>query len=122
MGLRGSMKTSTAPATNAVIEQDVQAMAEDLRHTLAPLSGTTLLVTGGSGFLCSYLLETVAYLNDAVWQRPCRVLSVDNLRSGIAGRVAHLADRQDFRFLDHDVSQPLDPQEHVDWIIHGAGI
>src|SRR5262249_15958041 len=74
------------------------------------------------GFLCSYLLETVAYLNDTAWQRPCRLISVDNLRSGIAARVAHLAERRDFRFLDHDVSQPLDPAERVDWIIHGAGI
>ena len=67
-----------------------------------------MLVTGGSGFLCSYLLETVAYLNDTACEQPCRVISVDNLRSGVAGRVAHLADRPDFRFLSHDVSQPLD--------------
>jgi UDP-glucuronate decarboxylase len=116
------MTTTAIQTSNRIIHEDVKAIAQDLRHTLAPLAGTTLLVTGGSGFLCSYLLETVAYLNDTAWQRPCRLISVDNLRSGIAARVAHLAERRDFRFLDHDVSQPLDPAERVDWIIHGAGI
>jgi hypothetical protein len=115
------MKTATIAASSAVIREDVQAIAEDLRHTLAPLAGSTLLVTGGSGFLCSYLLETVAYLNDSRLQHPCRLISVDNLRSGVAERVAHLADRRDFRFLSHDVSQPLELDEPVDWIIHGAG-
>ena len=116
------MRTSTIQPANAVIHEDIYAIAKDLRHTLAPLAGSTLLVTGGSGFLCSYLLETVAYLNDTAWRHPCRLISVDNLRSGVAGRVAHLADRPDFRFLSHDVSQPLDLDEPVDWIIHGAGI
>ena len=97
-------------------------MAEQMGRTVAGLEGTTLLVTGGSGFLCSFLLDSVAYLNDHCFARPCRAISVDNLRSGVADRVAHLADRPDFRFVSHDVSQPLDLGEPVDWIIHGAGI
>lgn len=109
-------------AANQVIREDVEAIAAELADVLAPLSGTTLLVTGGSGFLCSYLLDTVAWLNDSVLQAPCRVISVDNLRSGVAARVAHLADRPDFHFLSHDVSQPLHLDRPVDWILHGAGI
>jgi len=107
---------------NEIIQADVAAVCEELAGTLQPLSGTTLLVTGGSGFLCSYLLDTVAYLNDHVLSAPCRVISVDNLRSGIADRVAHLARRKDFHFINRDVSQPLHLEERVDWIIHGAGI
>ena len=90
--------------------------------SVAALEGTTLLLTGGSGFLCSYLLDSVAYLNDHCFARPCRVISLDNLRSGVAGRVAHLLDRPDFRFVTHDVAQPFAPGEAVDWILHGAGI
>jgi UDP-glucuronate decarboxylase len=107
---------------NPIIEADVEAIGRELVDTVRSLSGTTLLVTGGSGFLCSYLLDTVAYLNDHVLDQPCRVISVDNLRSGVADRVAHLSRRKEFRFVDHDVSTPFDPGEHVHWIIHGAGI
>lgn len=108
--------------SNYIIEQDAQAISKDMAGTLQALSGSTLLVTGGSGFLCSYLLETVAYLNDHVFSTPCRLISIDNLRSGISERTAHLVDRPDFRFVNHDVSQKLDLGEPVDYIVHGAGI
>jgi UDP-glucuronate decarboxylase len=107
---------------NPVIEADAGAICRELGGILNRLSGTTLLVTGGSGFLCSYLLESVAHLNDNVFAKPCRVISIDNLRSGVAERTAHLAGRRDFHFVAHDVSQPLSLSEHVDWIVHGAGI
>ena len=107
---------------NPIIELDAKTISEELSGPLSRLAGTTLLVTGGSGFLCSYLLETVAYLNDHVLSSPCRVISIDNLRSGIAERIAHLEGRPAFRFVNHDVSKPLELGERVDWIIHGAGI
>ncbi len=107
---------------NEVIASDVEAICSELASTLKPLSGSTLLVTGGSGFLCSYLLDTVAYLNDRVFSQPCRLISVDNLRSGVAERLEHLAKRPDFLFLNRDVSQPFELDESVDWIVHGAGI
>jgi dTDP-glucose 4,6-dehydratase/UDP-glucuronate decarboxylase len=115
------MPSATAVA-NQVIRADIQAISEELGQVLAPLAGATLLVTGGSGFLCSYLLETIAWLNETVWDHPCRVISLDNLRTGVASRVAHLAGRPEFRFVNHDVSEPLHLGEPVQWIVHGAGI
>lgn len=109
-------------APNEIIHQDVENICEALAGALLPLAGTTLLVTGGSGFVCSYLLDTVAYLNDRAFAEPCRVISVDNLRTGIPRRVQHLVGRPEFRFVDHDVSELLALGESVHWIIHGAGI
>jgi len=113
---------STLLAPNGVVQDDVRSIAEELGGTLAPLSGSTIFITGGSGFLCSYFLETIAWLNENAWRSPCRVITADNLRSGVAERVAHLAARPDFRFIAHDVSQPFSIDEPVEWIIHGAGI
>lgn len=106
----------------SVVREDIKSIAEELEPALRPLADTTLLVTGGSGFLCSYFLETVAYLNDEAWERPCRLICVDNLKSGSVQRIAHLISRNDFRFIEHDVSHPLNVDGHVDWIIHGASI
>ena len=113
---------STLPALNSVVHEDVRVVGEELRDVLAPLAGSTALITGGSGFLCSYFLETIAWLNDTAWRSPCRVITVDNLRSGLPERVGHLAGRPDFQFITHDVSRPLSIDEPVEWIIHGAGI
>jgi dTDP-glucose 4,6-dehydratase/UDP-glucuronate decarboxylase len=107
---------------NEVIQEDVGAIAAELGASLAALAGTTLLVTGGSGFLASYLLDSVAWFNDHLPATPCRLISIDNLRSGKAERIAYLAARPEFRFVEADVAQPFDLGEPVDWIVHAAGI
>src|ERR1051326_5283998 len=99
------MTSSTVSTANKIIGEDVRLIGEALSAQVDVLAGTTILVTGGSGFLCSYVLDTLAYLNDNVLHPQCRVVSVDNLRSGVADRVAHLARRPDFSFVNGDVSQ-----------------
>lgn len=113
---------STATRSDLVIREDARLITEELSRQIASLAGSTILVTGGSGFLCSYFLETVAYANEALLRPPCRVISVDNLSTGVAERVAGLADRPEFRFITHDISEPLEIHEPVHWVIHGAGI
>jgi len=105
-----------------VIREDAAAVGDELHAALRPMAGGTLLVTGGSGFLCSYLLDTVAYLNDRYWRPGCRMICVDNLQSGLPTRIAHLSNRPDFRFVRHDVAQPLELGEPVHWLVHGASI
>jgi len=119
-GLNGD-NVSKAQSTSIVAE-DIAAILQELRDRLQILRGTTLLVSGASGFLCSYFLETIAALNEMEPNPPCRVLAVDNLRTGVSERPAHLQGRKEFRFLQHDVSLPLELDEEVDWIIHGASI
>ncbi len=109
-------------APTSIIREDIEGVGRALEPVLRPLAGTTLLVTGGSGFLCSYFLDVVACLNDAAWRQPCRLLCVDNLRTGVPDRLAHLVGRPDFRLIEHDIATPLQVGEDVHWIIHGASI
>ncbi len=122
LAVNSRMSVSSKPVQNFVIREDVRRIIANVSSALSQLQGTTLLVTGGGGFLCSYFLDTVACLNDEVLRTPCHAISVDNLRTGTRNRVAHLAARSDFTFIEHDVSTPLSLPRHVDWIIHGAGI
>ena len=71
------------PPQNHIIQEDVRILCGELESVLRPLAGSTLLITGGSGFLGSYLLDTIAYANDHVFDKPCRVITVDNLQSGV---------------------------------------
>jgi dTDP-glucose 4,6-dehydratase/UDP-glucuronate decarboxylase len=109
---------------NSVIQEDIEIILADLGEKLEALAGTTLLVTGGSGFLCSYFLDTVAALNDRGLSPRCRLIAIDNFKTGLPERIAHLSGRPDIQFIQHDVSQPLPyaGEMGVDWIIHGAGI
>jgi dTDP-glucose 4,6-dehydratase len=71
------------------------------------------VVTGGAGFLGSYLCERL--IADG-WH----VLCVDNLLTGSPANLAHLEGNHAFRFLRHDVSQPLHLEDPVDAVLHFA--
>ncbi len=59
-----------------------------------------ILVTGGAGFLGSFLCERLLARGD-------EVLCVDNLFTGTRANIAHLLDHPGFEFLRHDVTFPL---------------
>lgn len=115
-----------APADTArltrVVAEDVADVCSRARPTLERFAGATVLVAGGAGFLPSYLVDALAHANSTVLPDPCRILCLDNLATGLRGRLAHLADRRDVVFVQHDLTQPYDPGERVDYIVHGASI
>ncbi|MQX36373.1 UDP-glucuronic acid decarboxylase family protein [Roseospira navarrensis] len=70
-----------------------------------------VLVTGGAGFLGSFLCERL--LADGH-----EVLCADNLYTGRRNNIRHLLDDHNFEFLRHDVTFPL--YVEVDWIFNLA--
>jgi dTDP-glucose 4,6-dehydratase len=60
--------------------------------------GPTILVTGGAGFLGSHLCDRLLAEGFAV-------IAMDNLCTGSTDNVAHLAGRDDFSFICHDVTE-----------------
>jgi dTDP-glucose 4,6-dehydratase/UDP-glucuronate decarboxylase len=104
------------------IREDAKLITGDLAQLLPALAGSTLLVTGAQGFLCSYIVDAVAHYNDVSRKPPCRIIVVDNLSSSQGERLAHLTNRRDVVFLQHDVARPLVLDEPLHWIVHGASI
>lgn len=106
----------------SVIREDAQLVAQRFGEQLRPLAGSTVLLTGASGFLGSYLLDVLAGLNRHAGWAPCRIIAVDNLQVGLPDRVRHLADEPGVEFRTHDVTTPLTLKSPVDWIVHAASI
>lgn len=107
---------------SGVVEEDMRDLLADLAGVLPRFAGTTILVSGAGGFLMSYIVETLLAWNALDIGPPCRVIALDNFKTGVPERLAHLGGRGHFRILRHDVSHPLDLGEAVDWIVHGASI
>jgi len=107
---------------NPVIAEDSQIIADRLGGHLSDLSGKTILVTGTSGFLCSYLVDIFVGMNERALEKPLRIIAVDNNVRGTKDRLAHLAEDKNVRMIEHDVTQPMDLRDSVDYIIHGASI
>jgi UDP-glucuronate decarboxylase len=112
----------TLVAGRSVIDEDVERILVDLPEPERHFAGATVLVTGAAGFLCSYLVETIAALNAGGLKPACRVIAVDNLITGASGRLGHLLGRPDVQFVKADITQPLALSGGVDWIVHGASI
>ncbi len=72
----------------------------------------TVLITGGAGFLGSHLAGN---LLDA----GARVIVVDNLLTGDVRNIDGFLER-DFMFIRHDVTQHINVDERIDFVLHFA--
>jgi len=90
---------------------------EELRSRLqgagVSFEGMRVLVTGGAGFLGSWICEYLL-------QDGARVTCLDNFASGLKGNVEHLMRRENFRLVEHDVSKPIELGERFDLVMHLA--
>ena len=71
-----------------------------------------VVITGAAGFIGSHLAE-------ALLDRGYAVVGIDNLLTGSMSNVAHLRDR-DFEFIKHDVTNYIDVDGPVDFVLHWA--
>jgi len=104
---------------NKIIKEDVETIAKGIASDADKLSGKTLVITGGAGFLGNYFNLTFDFLNKNVLKEPCKVISIDNF---ITGLKYQLEESPTFKPIRHDIKIPLKIEEEVDYVIHAAGI
>lgn len=69
----------------------------------------TVLVAGGAGFIGSHLCDTLL-------QRGSTVICLDNLFTGSIDNIRPLLNHPNFRFIEHDVRDPIEIEEGIDRI------
>ncbi len=72
-----------------------------------------IVITGGAGFLGSHLCDK--FINEGM-----EVICIDNLLTGNSANIEHLFGRDDFMFLQHDVTNYIHVPGRVDYILHFA--
>jgi dTDP-glucose 4,6-dehydratase len=71
-----------------------------------------VVITGAAGFIGSHLAETLL-------DRDYAVIGIDNLLTGDTANISHLANR-DFAFIKHDVTNYINIDGPVDFVLHWA--
>jgi dTDP-glucose 4,6-dehydratase len=71
-----------------------------------------VVITGAAGFIGSHLAETLL-------DRGYAVVGIDNLLTGDLANIAHLTGR-DFLFVKHDVTNYINVDGDVDFVLHWA--
>lgn len=105
-----------------IIEEDIKGIVKRIKREAKQLEGKTLLISGGAGFLGSYIISVIHKLNKKVFKKPCRVISIDNFITGKKRRIVEEIKDKNFVFIEADVTKPLLINDKVDYIIHAAGL
>ena len=104
-----------------MFQTDIKEIAFGLKDISEKLSGKTILITGGRGFLGRYFIETFNFLNKNILNKPLKTIALDNLiTSGAAG--SEIPSYENVKFINHNVIYPFKTEEKLDFIIHAAGI
>jgi UDP-glucuronate decarboxylase len=93
--------------------REVKEVVVNLYDISEKVGGKTVLVTGGAGFLGSWLCNVLAELK-------ANVICLDNLASGLESNISDLLHKDNFTFIKHDITQPIFFDEDMDVVLHLA--
>jgi len=96
-----------------VVEEDVDSLVGSLNEQGISFEGQSVLVTGGAGFLGSWICDVLV-------KQGTHVICVDNFSSGRRENIRHLTGLENFKLVEHDISQPLFFDEKIDVVMHLA--
>jgi len=107
------------PRAVDLVREDCLAAIGDGAHLLAPLRNDTIVITGGTGFVGTWLAEMIACLNDR-HQFNTRIVLVSRSADHFKATRAHLANRKDIALLKSDVRHLMELPRETAWLIHAA--
>jgi len=105
--------------TNTIIKEDIDLI---FRAGIAwdQFANKTILISGASGFIASYMVETLLYLNEKLTRQNTKVIALVRNMEKAKVRFIEYTDRSDLILLVQDVSDDIAIDEQIDFIIHAA--
>jgi UDP-glucuronate decarboxylase len=113
------MNEQTKVRRNPILLSDLISIANEYQVPWHHLKDKTVLITGASGFLAAYMVETMLYLNDALGLNIVIIGLVRNQESFNQRFISYL-NRPDLKCLVDNICSPLKKNEKIDFIIHAA--
>ena len=95
------------------ITKEIIGIIKNLDRANISFEDKRVLITGGAGFLGSWICDVLV-------SQDARVTCIDNFASGHPDNIAGLLGDENFSFIRHDISTPINLEEHLDLVIHMA--
>jgi len=102
-----------------IIEEDIIDIVSEFRGGLKGLEGKTLFITGGNGFLPSYLVDTINLFNREI-TKPIKMVIMNKNYITEKSRLSHLRDNSNVLFIQGNVGKRFEVVGKPDIIIHAA--
>jgi UDP-glucuronate decarboxylase len=95
------------------MNKEIETIIKNLGDINKSIEDKNILVTGGAGFLGSWMC-------DVLFELGAKVICLDNLVSRLHSNIAHLMNRDNFKLIRHDITKPIFFDEPIDVIMHLA--
>jgi UDP-glucuronate decarboxylase len=82
------------------INKDIEEILNRISKENINFRDNVILVTGGAGFLGSWVCDVLV-------RQGANCICIDNLSSGRFDNISHLMEQDNFRFVNHDISEPI---------------
>ena len=94
-----------------MVTDNIQMITDNL--TNCDFEGKNILISGGAGFIGSWICEVLLALD-------AKVTCVDNFASGRKENISHLSGNKKFSFIEQDITTFTGEGEHPDYVLHLA--
>jgi nucleoside-diphosphate-sugar epimerase len=112
------MNTLGKRMRNRIIESDLKYIS-DVNLPWELLRNTTILVSGASGFLPAYMVETLLYLNETR-NINIRIIGLVRNLGKARERFSHYTGNKSLKLVIQNVCNEIKINEHIDYIVHAA--
>ena len=103
-----------------IVQEDIASLAQSLDDYLPFFEDAHFLITGAGGFLGTYMILLLQYLNENVLKRKTSAILLDNFVTGYEHLA--IASNSHIFFKRHNVIESFETDEPIDYILHNAGI
>ncbi|MDQ6968170.1 MAG: NAD-dependent epimerase/dehydratase family protein [Mariprofundaceae bacterium] len=101
------------------IKNDITRSMHNLVPNLEPLKGKTILITGGTGFIGSWVARALAWLNDES-DFHCKIILLARTPENLEKDDPELYRRDDIVFIRSDIRSLNNLPKNINYIIHAA--
>ena len=98
--------------------EDIEKIIKRIPYQLCEKK--VFLITGATGFIASYLVDTLMYLNENVLKDKCTVIALCRSKEKAEQRFGQWLSDGSFILQIQNVEDPIVEMMHVDYIIHAA--
>ena len=102
-----------------VMQEDFNNILQEFREQLSTLSGKTILITGASGLIVSYLLDIISIHNQQL-ENPIKIIAITKNPITEDSRLSHLIKDKNISFITQDIGKPFNIPGKPNIIIHAA--
>ncbi len=103
---------------NKIREDDIKQIISKIPYEIC--ENKTFLITGANGFLASYIVDTLMYLNRTKLTKNCSVIALCRNKEKAEHVFFEWINQENFCLLIQSVEDKIDFKNEIDYIIHAA--